>query len=128
MTILADGTVTTPISFDYEVSDGEFTDTGTVTVNVLVCTVTSFAPATTSVTLRNGNNRLVSGVTYSVTYNGPCNDLILQVDHDGIASTALVQLSFASLTSVTIQGHPGGPSGCRLATTKSRSATVSPLP
>jgi prepilin-type N-terminal cleavage/methylation domain-containing protein len=111
MTILADGSVTTPISFDYRVSDGEFTDTGTVTVNVLVCTVTSFTPPTASVALKTGNQRLVSDISYSVTYTGPCNNLILQVDHDGNASTALVQRSFASAVSVTIEGHPGGPSG-----------------
>ncbi len=109
MTVISDGSNESPPSFQYTVTDGRGgTATGTVSLTVTICKVTSLSPATTSVPLKNGNQRLTTDVVYTVAYTGPCTNLVLVFDHDGSSSTADDVLSFASSTTVTVQGHPSG--------------------
>ncbi len=78
--------------------------TGTVNLSVVVCNVTSLTPMAMTVPLQGGNHKLSSNVTYTVAYTGPCTNLVLVFDHDGLAGTPDNVLSFAATTSVTVNG------------------------
>ena len=111
--VLADGSVTNPGPFTYTVEDlfGATSAPATVDVTVTSCSVTGLTPSATSVPLKN-NGRLKNSVTYTVTYTGPCTDLVLEYNNNpelrGDPGYSPYFLSFGAGSSVTIQGHPGG--------------------
>lgn len=109
MTINSDGSTSSPGPFTYTASDGSLSDTGQVDITVVVCSVSSLTPSHDPIPRRNGNKRLVNDVVYTVAYTGPCNDLVLEYDHnldDGTFDSTY--LSFGSGFTVTLDGHPGG--------------------
>lgn len=112
--VVSDGSQPDPPAFDYTVTDPTgLSASSTIDLDVTVCQVTSFTSSESdgAIERRNGNKRLVSDVTFTVSYTGPCTDLVLEYDHDlGPSGTDYdpIYLSFGSGTAVTIDGHPGG--------------------
>lgn len=109
MSITSDGSTSSPGPFNYTVTDPSgATATNTIQIGITTCNVTGLTPANPSVQLKT-NGRLKNSVTFTVTYSGPCSDLILEYDNnldDGSYDPTF--LSFGAGTTVTVQGHPGG--------------------
>lgn len=118
MTITSDGSDETPASFSYIADDGRGgTDTGVVTVGVIICKTFGATPLTPTTTTRQlspvSTKRLKTDVVYTVKYTGPCNDLILWFDHDANgtfespAFTGAVFVTDHWEATLTVRG-PGG--------------------
>ena len=110
LTITSDGSNADPPPFTYEVSDGDLTASAEIDLNVIVCSVSGLTSSEldNEIERRNGNKRLVADVTFTVSYNGPCTDLVLEYDHNLSDGYDATYLSFGSGTTVTFDGHPGG--------------------
>ncbi len=82
----SDGTTSSPGPFTYLVDDGEATASGTITITVNVCQVTSLTPSSPSVSkFTNGTNKdqLKSDVTLTIAAVGNCSGIVtLSYDND----------------------------------------------